>query len=58
MTGYMYDFFSKLLGCCSFSRCGNGNGNGNGKEPKIHNKRTTVLTSEEIVNNIRTYGIL
>lgn len=52
MTGYMYDFFSKLLGCCSFSRCGNG------KEPKIHNKRTTVLTSEEIVNNIRTYGIL
>ena len=56
MTGYMYDFFSKLLGCCSFSRCGNGNGNG--KEPKIHNKRTTVLTSEEIVNNIRTYGIL
>ena len=54
MNGYMYHFFSKLLSMCSFFK----RGNDKDKEQKILNKQTTVLTSEEIINNIRTYGIL
>lgn len=60
MTGSVYDFCMKWIDycgiwCCS---CCCSWWSGNDREPKICNKRTNELTHEEIVNNIRTYGIL
>ena len=62
MTGSVYAFFMKWIDscwiwCCSWSCCCSW-WSGNDREPKICNKRTNELTHEEIMNNIRSAGII
>ena len=66
MTGSVYAFFMKWIDscgiwCCSWSCCCSW-WSGNDREPNICNKRTNELTHEltheEIMNNIRSAGII